>query len=127
MAECEWVLLCDYAFPDQRGKLCVVGIFDNIFSGSIPVQHDRAFLAFSIVGEPGEDVRAKITIISPTAKVIASFQLNAILPEAGSAQGHIEIRALPLTEWGRHAIEVEFGDGVPKAAWFTLQQAQRKQ
>lgn len=28
MAECEWAIVCDYAFLDAGGKMCLIGIFD---------------------------------------------------------------------------------------------------
>jgi|SRR5438093_9486014 len=122
MAECDWVLLCDYAFPDLRGKLCIIGVFDTIFAKDLPTRHERAAIAFSIIGEPGEALRIKLEIIGPSGKVIAKAHVEAMLPDAGGAQGHIEIRQLVLEEYGRHAIQIDTGDGVPKAAWFTLLQ-----
>ena len=124
MAESDWLVLCDLAFPDIRGKLCLIGVFDVIYAAQVPVTHQRAFVAFNVIGEPGEEIRLALKIIGPSGNVIVSTQINATLPDAGGAQAHVELRQMLLQEFGRHAIEVDLGDGVPKTTWFTLQQRQ---
>ena len=120
MAECDWIILCDYAFPALHGKLGLIGIFDTIYTKTVPIRHPRAAIGVAIIGEPGEKVQAKLEIISPTGKPLAKGQIGMTLPNQGSAFAHIDLQNLLLAEWGRHAIQLDFGDGVPKSAWFTL-------
>lgn len=123
MADCDWIVLCDYAFPAQNGKLCLIGIFDLLGVPSVPYQHDRAAICFSVIGEPGEHVHLKLDIIGPTGQhVIPTFEQTVTLPDAGGAQGNIELRGLKLKDFGRHAIQLDLGEGVPKTAWFTLKE-----
>jgi hypothetical protein len=126
MAECDWIVLCDYAFLDARGKLCQIGIFDAIYTPNVPAKHERSAITFSIIGEPGEDFHAKLEVIGPTGEVVSKAEFRGTLPDEGSARGLIELRDLLLKELGRHAIQIDFGDGVPKAAWFTLRQLPAK-
>ena len=123
MADCDWVVLCDYAFPDHRGKLCLIGIFDVIYAPNVPAVHERAAVAFSVFGEPGERVELKLEIISPQGQVITKSPAQVFtLPDAGSAQGRIELRGLPLNDFGRYAMQIDLGPASTKATWFTLQQ-----
>jgi len=123
MAECEWIVLCDHAFPDFRGKLCLIGIFDVINAAQVPAAHDRASVGFSIIGEPGERVQLKLDIIGPLGQTLTTATPPEFtLPDDGAARGQIEVRHLVLADWGRYAIQIDVGDGSPKTAWFTLRQ-----
>jgi hypothetical protein len=121
MAECDWIILCDYAFPSMHGKLGLIGIFDTIYAKALPVTHPRAAIGFAIIGEPGERVQPKLEIISPMGKVLATAKLGSIeLPNQGGAFAHVDLAGLKLSDWGRHAIQIDLGDDVSKSAWFTL-------
>jgi hypothetical protein len=122
MADCDWVILCDYAFPAAQGKLCMVGVFDLMFTPSPPHTHPRAFIAFSIIGEPGEHGEAKLEIIGPSGQVIVDAKVGFTLPDLGSAFGALEVQNLVLPECGRYAIQIDLKESLPKQAWFTLQQ-----
>jgi hypothetical protein len=128
MAECDWMILCDYAFPAMNGKLCMIGIFDTIFAPTVPSTHPQSAIGFSVFGEPGERVEAKIEIISPTAEVLVGVKLSFVLPDAGTAFGHVALLGLEFKAFGRHAIQMDLGDGTPpKTAWFTLRQIQAQE
>jgi hypothetical protein len=121
MAECDWIILCDYAFPAMHGKLGLIGVFDTIYAKALPVTHHRAAIGFAIIGEPGERVQPKIEIISPTGKVLATAALGPlVLPNQGGAFAHVDVAGLKMADWGRHAIQIDLGDGDQKSAWFTL-------
>jgi hypothetical protein len=124
MADCEWIILCDYAFQAVPGKLCLIGIFDTIFATKAPAAHPRAAVGFGLVGEPGESGEAKLEIIGTTGAIIAKTTAGFTLPDAGSAQGLIDIPQLVLPEFGRYAIQIDLGETIPKQAWFTLKQLQ---
>jgi len=120
MADSDWIVLCDYAFPALNGKLCLIGIFETIFADAIPATHPRAAIGFNLIGEPGEQIKATIKIISPSAEVIARADIVSVLPDAGTGSVHLEIQGLALPEFGRYAIELDLGAASPKTAWFTL-------
>lgn len=122
MAECEWIILCDYAFAAQNGKLGMIGVFDLIGATSVPVTHNRASIAFSVLGEPGEQGTLKLKIIGPSGQIVAGIEQGYTLPESGSARGSYEMQNLTLPEFGRYAIEIDVGDIQPKTAWFSLRQ-----
>lgn len=122
MADCDWIILCDYAFQATHGKLGLIGIFDMMFAPAVPITYPRVFIGFSIIGEPGEKGDAKLEIIGPTGQVVSSAKASFTLPDVGSAFGGLEVQGLPLTEFGRYAVQIDLGETVPKVAWFTLVQ-----
>lgn len=123
MAECEWIALCDYAFQGQHGKLGLIGIFDVILTRrAAPITHPRASIGFNVFGEPGERVQMALEIIGPSGQPLVKANADLTLPDAGSAHAHIDLQDLLLPEFGRYAIQIDLGEGIPKTAWFTLKQ-----
>ena len=43
MVACDWAVFCDYAFEDNRGKLCLIGLFQYIHAASFPANHQTLF------------------------------------------------------------------------------------
>src|SRR4051812_42703894 len=122
MADCDWVILCDYAFIAVPNKLSMIGVFDTIFSHEVPVTHQHAAVGFSIIGEPGETGQMKLEIIDPNGQPITQGGGNFTLPDSGSGYASLEFWNLVLPEFGRYAIQIDLGEHVPKVAWFTLKQ-----
>ena len=54
MPECEWAILCDYAFLDVNRKRCLIGTFNEIRTTNVPAHHPQAALALKILGEADE-------------------------------------------------------------------------
>ena len=125
MADCDWIILCDYAFPAAHGKLCLIGIFDTVFASNAPAAHPRASIGFSIIGEPGESGDIKLEIIGPIGQTVANASGRFTLPDAGSASVHMDIANIPLPDFGRYAIQIDLGENLPKQAWFTLKQVKQ--
>jgi hypothetical protein len=119
VADCEWIIVCDYAFRAERGKLGMIGVFDTVFVKQLPTKHSRAAICFNIVGEPGEHVEIKLEVIGPTGQVVLKTNTEFTLPDAGSAQGLIDVQGLVLSELGRYAVQVDLGESVPRQAWLT--------
>ena len=63
MAECDWAILCDYAFLDSNRKQCLIGAFDNIFAANVPSGLPRAAVALKILGNPSEQVTFRLEIL----------------------------------------------------------------
>ena len=56
MAECDWAILCDYAFQDIGRKTCLIGVFDRIFALTVPTVLVQAAIGLKLLGTPGEQV-----------------------------------------------------------------------
>jgi hypothetical protein len=111
MAECSWVLLCDYAFLDQGGKPCLVGVFDSIYAKGVPTTHHQCALVVQLTGMPGEKVRVRVEIVRPTGGVLAQVEAPAELSSRGSAGLQLGMANLQIPDFGRYECQV-YLDGV---------------
>lgn len=92
--------ICENAFTDEKGRLSVINIFDEIRSKGLPAIHSRFSIVSNISGELRE-YKQKIKIISPSNKEIVGVEgdikttgknnfivnfLNVVFPEIGKYQ-----------------------------------------
>lgn len=115
MAECEWAVLCDYAFRDEGHKTCMIGVFDRIFVRSVPAIHRQAALVVSVRGVAGESVRLRVEIERPTGASLATpMEGVAQLGEEGSAQITLQINGLQLPDYGAYTFNVYVDENPPR-------------
>ncbi len=102
----DYILICDYAFPDYQGKMSAIGIFDTISVSQLPATHTQLFIVARIRGEPGQSFRSRIRVLDPTD------QVNTESPEApvqlrGSGHFHMYVvRPMQLSVPGRYSVQV---------------------
>ncbi len=122
MAECDWAILCDYAFLDVSRKICLIGVFDRIFTQAVPsVQHQSA-LAMKIVGQPGEHIAFRVEVVRPTGGQLVKFEGNVDLGDTGAAEVQFGIAGLPIPDFGLYSFNVFIGDELAKAVGFLVTQ-----
>ncbi|MEW6032817.1 MAG: hypothetical protein AB1645_08055 [Bacillota bacterium] len=119
MAECEWMHVCDYAMRDHVGKLSLIGLFDTLGAGSVPVTHSKCFLAFRLKGVPGEEVPIEVKLVGPDGKIVwtAANPQSKIGPR-GKAEHIFELQGMPFPEFGRYEFQLWVGGTV--MAWTPL-------
>jgi len=61
----EFILLCDYAFIGEGGKLCVIGKFETIFVRELPSGHPEFFIVGHFSGEPNSVHEVNVQITDP--------------------------------------------------------------
>jgi len=120
VAECDWVILCDYAFHDIGRKTCLIGIFDRIFAPSVPTAHHQAALAVKLVGDPKEKVAFKVEITRPAGGTLANLGGEVELGDSGTGELQFNMAGLPLPDYGLYAFNVYLGDQLAKTAGFTV-------
>ena len=124
MADCEWLILCDSAFHGEHRKLSLIGIFNTVFAPDTPATHLKSALGFGLVGEPGERVKGKIEILSPTSITILEATFETVMPDDGSASHKMELPPLQFPEFGQYAIQLDIGNGQPPtSAWFAVKRS----
>ena len=94
MATCDWAIVCDYAFLDVTRKVCLIGVFDRIFTPAVPSVHPQAALALRLVGNPNETVDLRAEIIRPTGELLARIEGRGELGDAGTAEVHMGMAGL---------------------------------
>lgn len=114
MADCEWAILCDHAFLDQAGKMCVIGIFDRVFVGQVPAQHRRAHVVARIAVKPKENVAVRIDLVRPTGAVLKTVNVPVAVPDSTEADAYVHVHLvldnLPLPDFGAYRCNVYITD-----------------
>ena len=106
MAEVEYMHLCDYAFPGQSGKPCVIGIFDRIRALAFPVTHGHMHLAVQLRGQQNEIVPIKIELCRPNGEVLVKIEGRvSISPHGGSFTDFI-LSNIRFPEPGTYTVKV---------------------
>jgi uncharacterized protein DUF6941 len=106
MATIDYLHVCDYAFADQGGKPCIIGIFDVIHAVTFPAMHPMMAVAMRIRGNPHELVQLKIELSRPNGEVLATIQGENSLSPDGSAFMQMNMAGLTFPEAGRYVIKV---------------------
>lgn len=122
MAECDWAILCDYAFQDINRKMCIIGAFDRIFTPSVPSVQHQAALAMKFVGQAGEKITFRIEAMRPSGGQLLRFEGNAQLGDTGTAEFQFNIVGLPIPDFGLYNFNIFVGDEPPKAVGFLVMQ-----
>lgn len=110
MVEVEYMHFCDYAFPGENGKPCIIGIFDTIGGPSFPVQHAQLYIAVQLRGAPHEKAPVKIELGRPNGEVLGALELPgvAMSPDGGAfIQAALQGQVFP--EVGRYVLKVISG------------------
>jgi len=122
MAECDWAVLCDYAFQDIGRKTCLIGIFDRIFATSVPTVLLQAALGLKLLGNPGEQVAFRVEIIRPTGSQLATFGGNVVIAESSSLEVQIRMAGLQLPDFGVYGLNIYTGEVLAKNVSFLVAQ-----
>ncbi len=122
MAECDWIILCDYAFLDVAGKMCLIGAFDRVFAPTVPSALHQSSIAMKLLGEPNETANFRVEIIRPTGGQLASVGGTLTIPDSGSANVQFNIAGLALPDYGLYAVNVYVGNELLKTTGFLATQ-----
>jgi hypothetical protein len=106
MADCDWAILCDYAFLDSSRKQCLIGAFDRIFTPSVPSLIPRASVAVKILGNPDEQVSFRMEIIRPTGTQLLSAEGSALIAESGNADVQFNLVNTAVPDFGMYSINI---------------------
>lgn len=95
-----FTLLCDYAFIDDQGKHGFLGVFSNIVLNEVPGQIPQFYLAFSVMGDPGEEVTINLVNQGRTwESFIARFPLPPMSDPTGTESGLVATAQLTNVEF----------------------------
>ena len=126
MAECDWAIICDYAFLDLNRKTCIIGIFDRIYSPSVPSGRIHCALAMKFLGQAGEALNLKIQIIRPTGAQLAAFEAAIKLVDTGTAEMQINMANVALPDFGAYAFNIYDGELLLKTITFIVDQPPKR-
>ena len=127
MAECDWAILCDYAFLDVGRKMCMIGVFDRVFTASVPSALHHSAVAIKLIGEPGEEINFRVEIIRPTGGQLATMEGTASVPEVGAVEMTVTIAGMPLPDFGLYSLNIHAGTALLKTVGFLVTQPAQTQ
>lgn len=115
MAECEWAILCDHAFPDMQRKMNLIGVFDRINTAAVPSALAQSALVVKLIGDPNEKVSLRLVVIRPTQGQLADVAVDVMLNEStGTAEVQLGMAGLPLPDEGPYAFQLFNGQSMLK-------------
>jgi hypothetical protein len=119
-------MFCDYAFEDNRGKLCLIGLFHYIHAVSFPAHHPTLFFVVHLVGPPHERADITVEVTAPSGATLTTLIDNATigLTEDGSANILLNVAGQPLPDPGRYTFTVRNGSRVLRTATLTAAKLQ---
>ena len=120
MAVCEWAILCDYTFKDEQGKICVIGIFDRIVAASVPTKQHQAAIVMKFTGNADEKVKFKVEIVRPTGGLLGTITGESKLDTSGTLEVNLNLKELPLPDWGPYVFSIYANDAPAKPLTFTV-------
>jgi len=98
----EWLHVCDYAFRDEQGKLCMIGLFDSLHSVQLPGRLPVFSVAFGLTDGQG-DYQVGLQIVAPSGKVV-DLPLPPVRLQARKmkARAVVRLAGLPFEEFGTY-------------------------
>ena len=115
MPTIDWAFLCDYAFVDAAGKASIIGTFENIFAGTLPIKHPQLYVALGMKLTPGDNFELSSKISSPTGREVSKVNTMKVVipanaPGAGKGVVTLGYYSVEFTETGEYHVEI-FIDG----------------
>ena len=110
----EFIHVCDHAFRDEHGKLCLIGMFDNLASAQLPGRLPVFSVAFGVTGGQGS-YELGLQVEAPSGKAV-----NMKMPPLQLQDPRAKVRTvlrlagMPFEEYGTYVFRMVV-DGVPLA------------
>jgi hypothetical protein len=122
MAECDWAILCDYAFLDVSRKMCMIGIFDRIFAPRVPAALNHSSLAMRILGQPNETVQFRVDVVRPNGGQLINLEGTVQVGDTGKTELQFNIAQLALPDYGLYSFNIYEGQELLKTVGFLVAQ-----
>ncbi|HUW65869.1 MAG TPA: hypothetical protein VMW83_14490 [Spirochaetia bacterium] len=122
IAKVNWVHMCDHAFFDNAGKVCLIGLFGSILTASAPATHPRCCFVVNMGGVPGENVALVLQVAGPAEeRSLEDLRIdNMTLGPAGDATSIFLVNNLRLPGFGLYRITVLVNGSPGQAGSFTV-------
>lgn len=111
--------VCDFAFNGEEGKLCIIGVFKNIFLRDILKPHAQMFVVTNILTNGADNFHKqeiKLVKVGENEDVIKPISLDFSLKENASQSPEVEIGAIAqfnniqFPEFGKYSFKIFFDE-----------------
>jgi hypothetical protein len=108
----DWLHVCDHAFRDETGKLCMIGLFDSLASVELPGRLPMLCVALGLSDGIGDyEVGLQIEAPSGTANNMKLPAVN-LADRKAKARAVIRLAGMPFEEFGTYTFRLIL-DGMP--------------
>jgi hypothetical protein len=108
----EYMHICDYAFPAEGGKPCIIGVFDRVWGQSFPFRHAVMCIAIQLRGQAHETAAIRVEFGRPNGDVLAAIDANVVGGAEGGAFINLNMVNIEFPDAGRYTIRVRSGGQV---------------
>ncbi|MBI2613829.1 MAG: hypothetical protein HYW62_03575 [Candidatus Levybacteria bacterium] len=108
----EFLMICDYAYTSEGGKLSLVGKFETIFAREFPTSHPEMFLVVGFLGQRSSQHTIKLKIIGPSGEEIIGNAppINIVLSNDGRGNLIHRFFNLPIKQTGEYKLSLYESD-----------------
>src|SRR5262245_11124413 len=114
MAKIAWAQLCELAFLDSVGRLCVIGITRRLPVPSLPLALNQLMIAAHVVDvRIGDELKVEAWVTTPRGQASAPNHPDDLSVTVAADYLLLALRDIPLTEEGIYRISMAIDGGAP--------------
>ena len=103
----EWLHICDHAFRDEFGKLCIIGMFDALHSQQLPGRLPMLSVAIGVTDGEGQ-YEIALQVQAPSGKTVDMALPNLQLSARNQKQrAVIRLAGMPFEEFGTYIFRLK--------------------
>ena len=106
----KFITLADYATVSEKGKISIIGLFEQMFVKEAPSKFLRCFFVAIIEGKPNSEAKVRFSVKSPSGKeVIPAKDLLIKTGIYGIGNILFDVTNLPLPKTGEYKLSLKSG------------------
>lgn len=110
MATVDWALVCDLAFFDRHGRLCLIAVTHGLVFPRLPVCAHRLTLVAHLVDlEIVDEVLVTVSVTTPRGVAIRPPDGDGLTIEVAGEYVLATLRDVPFVEEGRYGFTIALG------------------
>lgn len=114
MATIQWAQLCESAFLDNCGRLCLIGVTRRLPVPSLPLAVYQLMIAAHVVDvQFGDELNVEAWITTPRGVAAAPNHPDGLSVSVAAEYLLLTLRDVPLTEEGVYRISVALDGAAP--------------
>jgi hypothetical protein len=121
MARIDWAVLCDLAFMDRLGRLCVIGVTREFFVPALPIAlHQVVLVAHLTDVQPIDTIGVGVFVVSPHGVSARPKTSDSIIVELSGEYVLATLRNVPLTDEGMYRFDIALTGQTPTSVVFSV-------